>query len=184
MTLNERLTELRNKKGLSKRELSLHFGLEQSTYGKYELGQRQPSLEILQQLADFFEVSTDYLLGLTDNPSQKNEDTQKSLTNSEALDYLNQELSKLDINVENGKEVKTLLNFIKDNRATLKVLLSAETNTDKSQLLDFKDISDERVTIKKIARSSNNSLPSEMTLDEQKLNALNNAPRVTSDDDL
>ncbi len=123
MTLSERLTELRNQKGLSKRELSLRFGLEQSTYGKYELGQRQPSLDVLQQLADFFEVSTDYLLGLTDNPSQKNEDTKKSLTNSEAFETFNKELSKLDINIDDGKELETILNFIKNNESTIKILI-------------------------------------------------------------
>ncbi len=66
MILSKRLAELRCQKNLSKREVSITLGLEQSSYGKYELGQRQPSLEILQKLANFFEVSTDYLLGGTD----------------------------------------------------------------------------------------------------------------------
>jgi transcriptional regulator with XRE-family HTH domain len=41
--------------------------LEQSAYGKYELGQRQPSLGVLQRLSNYFGVTTDYLLGNTDD---------------------------------------------------------------------------------------------------------------------
>ncbi len=67
--INERLAELRQQKGVSRRELSFALGLEQSTYGKYELGQRQPSLEILQKLADYFDVSTDYILGKSEDPT-------------------------------------------------------------------------------------------------------------------
>ncbi len=124
MTLSERLTELRNQKGLSKRELSLRFGLEQSTYGKYELGQRQPSLDVLQQLADFFEVSTDYLLGLTDNPSQKNEDTKKSLTNNEAALKLQDKFEKMGIDIEEENEFETLIDFVDKNKEILRKLMN------------------------------------------------------------
>ncbi|MDR1761671.1 MAG: helix-turn-helix transcriptional regulator [Bacteroidales bacterium] len=74
MVLHERLAQLRKEKEISKRELSFLLNLEQSTYGKYELGKRQPSLEVLQKLADYFNVSTDYLLGNTDIKKQESID--------------------------------------------------------------------------------------------------------------
>jgi len=68
MLQTERLVQLRESKGLSKREMSSILKLEQSTYGKYELGHRQPSLEVLNEIARFFDVSTDYLLGNSESP--------------------------------------------------------------------------------------------------------------------
>jgi len=62
----KRLIELREKMGLTKKQVSKQIGIEQSTYGKYELGHRQPSLELLGKLAEFFGVTTDYLLGRND----------------------------------------------------------------------------------------------------------------------
>ncbi|MCL2462254.1 MAG: helix-turn-helix domain-containing protein [Defluviitaleaceae bacterium] len=74
MGLGERLATLRKERGLSKRELSFALNLEQSTYGKYELGKRQPSLEVLQKLSSFFDVSTDYLLGkISESANPRNE---------------------------------------------------------------------------------------------------------------
>ena len=76
MILNERLAELRKKKDVSRRELSFSLNLEQSTYGKYESGQRQPSLDILQKIADYFNVTTDYLLGKSDVPNPHRDRTE------------------------------------------------------------------------------------------------------------
>jgi Predicted transcriptional regulators len=56
------LKRLREERGLSRKDVSMHLKIHESTYGKYELGQRQPSFEITQQLANYFNVSVDYLL--------------------------------------------------------------------------------------------------------------------------
>ena len=66
------LMSLREKTGLSRKDVAAQLNIEQSTYGKYELGQRQPSVEILEMLAAFFGVTTDYLLGLSDDDSDPN----------------------------------------------------------------------------------------------------------------
>ena len=70
--LRERLVILRNEKGLSKKEMAKVLKIDQSTYGKYELGKREPDYDTLRNLADFFNVSTDYLLGRSDvrNPHE------------------------------------------------------------------------------------------------------------------
>ena len=66
---NKRLEELRLKKQITKREAAKAFNVSESTYGKWELGQRKPDLEAIAKLAEYFEVSTDYLLGATDDPT-------------------------------------------------------------------------------------------------------------------
>ncbi len=57
------LKELRIKNNLSQRELANYLDLSVSAYGNYELDQRQPSIENLCKLADYFGVSVDYLIG-------------------------------------------------------------------------------------------------------------------------
>ena len=60
--LTERLIKLREEKKLTKKEVAEFLKIDQSTYGKYELGKREPDYDTLLRLADFFEVSVDYLL--------------------------------------------------------------------------------------------------------------------------
>ena len=63
---NERLKQLRTAKGLSQKELASLLGLTTSAIGNYEIGLREPSIEIIKNLCKFFDVSSDYLLGLSD----------------------------------------------------------------------------------------------------------------------
>lgn len=46
-----------------------HFKIANRTYQNYEGGQRRPDFEMLVALADYLEVTTDYLLGRTDQPN-------------------------------------------------------------------------------------------------------------------
>lgn len=64
-----RLRELRKQKGLTMKELGKKFTLAESTISGYENGNRKPDLEMIDAFADYFEVTADYLLGRTDNPS-------------------------------------------------------------------------------------------------------------------
>lgn len=68
---NERLRYLRENKKLTQKDIANKFKLGESTISMYERGEREPSFEFVEQIADFFDVSTDYLLGRTDTPSQE-----------------------------------------------------------------------------------------------------------------
>ena len=63
MEINERLKELRNSKKLSMQELTDKVSMNFSTYQNYESGKRIPTADALMKLADFYGVTTDYLLG-------------------------------------------------------------------------------------------------------------------------
>lgn len=66
MSLGQRLTFLRKEKDLSQAELAQRLNMGQSTIAMYERDKRSPDNKTLERLAGFFNVSVDYLLGLTD----------------------------------------------------------------------------------------------------------------------
>ncbi|MDC0763466.1 helix-turn-helix transcriptional regulator [Brevibacillus sp. AG] len=73
-----RLRELREGKDLSQEELGAKFGLGKVTISGYELSKRQPTLELIVGFAEFFGVSTDYLLGRSNDPFGVSPDTSKN----------------------------------------------------------------------------------------------------------
>lgn len=58
----EHLKQLRLAKGLLQRDVATLLGVDRTTYVKYENGSSEPSYEILKKLADYFNVTVDYLL--------------------------------------------------------------------------------------------------------------------------
>ncbi len=60
-----RLRDLREDADVKQRELAEYLHISQNTYSQYETGQRQVPLELLCKIADFFGVSTDYILERT-----------------------------------------------------------------------------------------------------------------------
>lgn len=69
MKLSERIQEQRLKKGKTQQEMADFLGLKIRVYQYYENGGRKPTLENLIILADFFDVSLDYLVGRKDTPN-------------------------------------------------------------------------------------------------------------------
>lgn len=61
-----RLKDLREDRDIPQKELAALLHIQQNTYSQYENGRRQIPLEALITLADYYDVSVDYLLGLTD----------------------------------------------------------------------------------------------------------------------
>ena len=62
----ERLKELREEKEMTQREIAKILQIAQASYSRYEMNTGEPSLETVVVIAKFFDVSTDYLLGLED----------------------------------------------------------------------------------------------------------------------
>lgn len=65
----KRIRELREDNDLTQKKVGEAINLPKRTYAYYESGQRMIPPEVLCALADFYHVSVDYLLGLTDNPT-------------------------------------------------------------------------------------------------------------------
>jgi SOS-response transcriptional repressor LexA len=68
MTLGERLRILRETKGLKQNEAALLLDINNVNLNRYETDKHEPDFNTLARLASFYSVSSDYLLGLTDNP--------------------------------------------------------------------------------------------------------------------
>lgn len=70
----ERLKKLRLETGLTQKELAEKFNIKQQTYAQWESGRTKPRSGTLEKFANYFNVSTDYLLGNTDikNPDDIN----------------------------------------------------------------------------------------------------------------
>lgn len=66
MEFYERLRMEREELGLKQKEMAEKLKLPANTYNGYETGKRQPSLEVVAEISNILEVSTDYLLGRSD----------------------------------------------------------------------------------------------------------------------
>ncbi len=60
-----RLLEIRKKKRISQLKMALDLNVSQNTISRYETGDREPDLDMLVRLADYLQVSLDYLLERT-----------------------------------------------------------------------------------------------------------------------
>jgi transcriptional regulator with XRE-family HTH domain len=63
-----RLKQLRKQKKISQLKLALDLNMSQNTISRYETGDREADYRALILIADYFDVSIDYLLERTDNP--------------------------------------------------------------------------------------------------------------------
>ena len=66
--IKDRLKLLRTSHDCTKKQVSIFLNMSPEGYGYYENGTRSPSPETILKLADYFDVTTDYLLGRTDEP--------------------------------------------------------------------------------------------------------------------
>lgn len=66
----ERLLELRRAVGLTQKQVADELGIHSVTYLHYEKDQREPPLDMVVRIAAFYDVTTDYLLGVEQSPSR------------------------------------------------------------------------------------------------------------------
>ena len=64
-----RLKQLRTARGVSQVRLAMELSVSQHTISRYETGEREADYAMLIRIADYFDVSIDYLLERTDNPA-------------------------------------------------------------------------------------------------------------------
>jgi len=89
MSFGKRLKKLREDKEMTQRQLAEILGIGASTLAMYEIDKRSPDHNMLLKLANYFNVSTDYLLGRTDEPSPK-DDVRQHVNDDDALEYLDE----------------------------------------------------------------------------------------------
>lgn len=113
MILPEMIAELRKDKGLLQKELARLLGVSIGTVSNYETGVHNPEIETLIKLADYFNVSVDYMLGrikFRADLSVLNDpvvDDNKKLTSGELLNNI------LDLSVDGRKALIDYLELLK-----------------------------------------------------------------------
>lgn len=70
MVLYQKIRTLREDRDLTQKQMAQYLHCSQQVYSNYELGQRDIPTDILIKLSEFYNVSTDYILGLTQNPKK------------------------------------------------------------------------------------------------------------------
>lgn len=106
-----RLKELRAKENISLRNLSSALNISYSSLGKYERGEQQPSYETLIKIATYFNVTTDYLIGVTNSKNPKYRKISDDLNLSDDAITKLKNLS-LVISKSNGVSLADMLNAL------------------------------------------------------------------------
>ncbi|EPH96514.1 DNA-binding helix-turn-helix protein [Enterococcus faecalis 13-SD-W-01] len=101
--LKDRLKELRTQKKLTQAELAKKLSVSQQTIGSWEVGRAEPNSETLALLADLFNVSTDYLLGI--EKAQSNNSSTKAQTVAAHIDD--------NVTEEGMNEILNFIEYIK-----------------------------------------------------------------------
>ena len=100
--IDKRLKNLRSEKKLLQKDVAKHLNISTSAYGYYEQGKRNPDVEMIEKLADFYECSTDYLIGRSNNKN----DISISKYNSDCSKYINYIKEKIYKNLLNEGIIK------------------------------------------------------------------------------
>ncbi|MBQ8747087.1 MAG: helix-turn-helix transcriptional regulator [Clostridia bacterium] len=66
----ENIRALREDRDITQKQVATYLHCSQQVYSNYELGQRDIPTDILIKLAEYYDVSVDFLLGLTENPKR------------------------------------------------------------------------------------------------------------------
>lgn len=85
--LRERLKELRKDNALTQAKVAKRLGIPRSTYSGYEKGVREAGYHTLVELSNLFNVSIDYLLGITNKRNHENEKNVYEILNLDGLHW-------------------------------------------------------------------------------------------------
>lgn len=117
-SLGYRIKYLRERNNISQIEFAKKIGVSNTVLSRYESGDRKPDYDTLHLIADFFDVSTDYLLGRTDKPAltsqEKEEQEFQAFINDPELGVWYKELPKSD--EEELRKLRTIWEMIKSEQ--------------------------------------------------------------------
>lgn len=117
MLFGERLRELRIDRDIKQDEIAQHLGITRQAYGKYESDERQPSYNTLIKIADYYNISLDYLLGRTNIKTPYY--VIREIRNDDEAEYFDYTMSILRRNVKNLKFIYSILRLMVDNSKLL-----------------------------------------------------------------
>lgn len=112
-----KLRKLRENKGLLQKQLGDALSISPSTIGMYEQGRREPDNLTLRKIANFFEVSIDYLL---DNEKAETKSEKEAREKDALFNVLRSNGFMKDEEDLTDEELKNLIEFVKTNKKYIK----------------------------------------------------------------
>lgn len=133
----QRLKKLRTEKQISQAELATVLNISNRTISMYEQGNSEPTIETLSKMANYFNVTTDYLIGRSDGRTLENQEIHKS------LGLTDESIATLNIfkQLENNEYTKNQLRNINVLLSDLNTLVSI------SDYLNTASIKDEQYVV-------------------------------------
>lgn len=95
-----RIKELREKKGITQKELANALNVTQTAITYWETGKREPSAEIIEKIATYFDVTPAYIMGWEDSKPENY--------------YLNEKTTKIAQDIFENKELRLLFDAARD----------------------------------------------------------------------
>ncbi|NOU70916.1 helix-turn-helix domain-containing protein [Paenibacillus sp. LMG 31458] len=116
----DRIALLREKRGLTQEELSTKIGISRAALSHYETNRREPDYETINKIANFFNVTVDYLLGRTDQPQTVLDHDVREFV--EHLDLTDESILKkfsltVDGRILTPEEAKRFIAFVRAERS-------------------------------------------------------------------
>lgn len=111
MTFGEKLKDLRGIR--TQEEVAKAIGISRARYSHFENGRNEPDLELIPKIADYHKVTTDYLLGRSEDPRLTKEQDQKATEMAKKLEKLISELA----DTEQDKAFEHLEMFVQYQKA-------------------------------------------------------------------
>ena len=112
MDFSERLRYLREQRGMNQIEAAESLGQAVSTYNKWENAKNRPEIDTVIKIAQYYNCSVDYLVGIEDSPRRETADiVARTGLSDEAVKVLEEN----GIKVFNENQLEDLKNFIKQN---------------------------------------------------------------------
>lgn len=114
--LSSRLRSLRENRKITQADVADRIGVARTTYAMYEQGKREPDLETINTIASFYDVTSDYLLGRTNQKQiniNKDEEEFQAFANDPSLQKWYKELPKSK--EEDLRKLRKMWEILKDN---------------------------------------------------------------------
>ena len=116
MTLGKKLRFLRDRTDKNREEISKALNIKYSTYANYENDMRQPDLETIKIIAAYFNTSTDYLLGLTDDKKRTAELHEEKSSYGKMTDPIKKVVIKMeDLPLDYQEKILAMVNLITES---------------------------------------------------------------------
>lgn len=116
----DRIALLREKHGLTQEDLARKLGLSRASLSHYETSRREPDHETINKIASFFRVSTDFLLGRTENAERQLDPEVRDFVDSLELsddDILEKFALTVDGQKLTAEEARRFIAFVRAERS-------------------------------------------------------------------